>query len=95
MEGCQNVSIEIWIRAAKFSEKNPIRYEDINKIQTEYPPSGKFPRSGMHRGEGMQTTNLCRLWTRMSINAFLGLESETKLVFVLVSLGQFCTAKSG
>ena len=35
VHGCQNVSI-----------KTAIRYEDINKIQTE------FPRSGMHRGEG-------------------------------------------
>ena len=29
-------------------KKIPIRYEDINKIQTEFPPSGKFPRSGTH-----------------------------------------------
>ena len=27
----------------------PIHYEDINKIQTEFPRSGIFPRSGMYR----------------------------------------------
>ena len=40
----QNVSTETWIRAAKFNLKNPIFFEDINKILTE------FPRSGMNRG---------------------------------------------
>ena len=34
---CQNVSIEIWIRAAKLSEKNPIVSQDMDKIQTELP----------------------------------------------------------
>ena len=42
--GYQNISIETWIRAAKFSLKIPIRYEDINKKQTEFSPSG------MHKG---------------------------------------------
>ena len=41
--GCQNVFVEIRIRAAKHSSKIPISYKDINKIKTE------FPRSGMHR----------------------------------------------
>ena len=27
--------------------------KDINNIQTEFPPSGKFPRSGMHGEEGV------------------------------------------
>ena len=37
VEGCQSVSVETWITAAKFSLKIPIDYEDINKIQTEFP----------------------------------------------------------
>ena len=41
---CQNASIETLIRAAKSIEKHPSRYEDMDKMQTE------FPRSGMHRG---------------------------------------------
>ena len=40
--------LKLGSEASKFSYKIPIRYEDINKIQTEFSPSGKFPRSGMH-----------------------------------------------
>ena len=47
---CQNVSTETWIRASEFGLKIPIRYEDMNKIQAQFPQSRKFPRSGMHRG---------------------------------------------
>ena len=29
--------METWIKAANFSEKIQIRYEDINKIQFQFP----------------------------------------------------------
>ena len=32
----QNTSIETWIRAAKLSLKNPIRSEDMDKMQTKF-----------------------------------------------------------
>ena len=38
----QSGPIELWIRAAKFCKKIPIRFENIDKIHSE------FPRSGMH-----------------------------------------------
>ena len=31
-------------------KKFAVRYENINKLQTAFPQSGIFPRSGMHRG---------------------------------------------
>ena len=40
----QNASIETWIRAAKFSLKVTICSEDMDKMQTKFPPSG------MHSG---------------------------------------------
>ena len=52
IQGSQNVSIETWIRAAKFNLKIPTHSEDINKIQTT------FPRSGMHNPSFLQATNL-------------------------------------
>ena len=36
MQGFQNVSIETWIRGAKFNLKIPIHSGDINKKQTFY-----------------------------------------------------------
>ena len=42
-----------------------IRYEDINKIWTKFPQSGKFPRSGMHRG-----ANSCQMFTKYRDLAF-------------------------
>ena len=48
MQGSQNISIETWMRAAKFNEKVLIRFEDINKIQTDFPRSEVFLRSVMH-----------------------------------------------
>ena len=42
----QNPSIETWITAAKFSLKIPIRSEDMDKMQTE------FPQSGLHNSSG-------------------------------------------
>ena len=39
LQECQNVSVETWIRASKFSLKIQSRSEDINKIQTEFPRS--------------------------------------------------------
>ena len=35
LQECQNVSVETWIRASKFSLKIQSRSEDINKIKTE------------------------------------------------------------
>ena len=48
LRGCANISIETWIRAAKYNERIPIRSEDINKMQSEISRGRKFPRSGMH-----------------------------------------------
>ena len=31
-------------------KKFAVQYENINKLQTEFPQSGIFPGSGMHRG---------------------------------------------
>ena len=39
LQECQNVSVETWIRASKFSLKIQSWSEDINKIQTEFPRS--------------------------------------------------------
>ena len=36
LRGCANVFLETWIRAAKCNERIPIRFEDINKMQTEF-----------------------------------------------------------
>ena len=44
------VFIETWIRTAKFSLKILIRYEDIKKIQNE------FPRGTIHRRSENQLT---------------------------------------
>ena len=44
----QNISIVTWIRAVKLNLKNPARFEDINKMENEFPQSGIFPPSGMH-----------------------------------------------
>ena len=48
IKGSENVSIETWIRDAKFNLKIPILSEDINKMQTVFPRSGIFPRSRIH-----------------------------------------------
>ena len=39
IKGSENVSIETWIRDAKFNLKIPILSEDINKMQTVFPRS--------------------------------------------------------
>ena len=43
-------------------KKFAVRYENINKLQTAFPQSGIFPRSGMHRGgvfeRGVDTPSL-------------------------------------
>ena len=50
----------IGIRTAKFNLKNPIRPKDINKMQTAFPQSGIFPRSGMYTPSNFVITSaLC------------------------------------